>query len=248
MYSGYSEGQKTAIDLFTITINRELLFKTNTMLTDVNRLCRDVNAICVERDQVIEKLDELKITLGDFKRLTSYYVEEENIVRDNVMPPKERTVEIVPSFARAIPKIRVKDSRTTNFGQQLVNEAFQIISEDCNTWEEEVSCEHEMSSGMKENEQHQQHEDVSTDSTHLPNESLQTMNGNTSTHEEQVPCEHEVSNITQNKRQHCERQHMTSDKKRFKQSHHAHVPVKAPVSEMKLHVEKEKKIKKQKGL
>ena len=246
LYSGFSEGQKTAIDLFTITINRELLFKTNTMLTDVNCLCRNVNAICVERDQVIEKLNELKITLGDFKRLTSYYVEEENIVRDNVMPPKERTVEIVPSFARAIPKIRVKDSRTTNFGQQLVNEAFQIISEDCNTREEEVSCEHEMSSGTKENEQHRQHEDVSTDGAHLPNESLQTMNSNTSTHKEQVASEHKVSNITQNKRQHCEQQHTTSDKKRFKQSDHTRVPVKAPVSEMKLHVEKEKKIKKQK--
>ena len=49
------------------------------------------------------------------------------------MPPKERTVEIVPSFARAIPKICVKDLRTTNFVQQLVNEVFQIISEDCNT-------------------------------------------------------------------------------------------------------------------
>ena len=97
------------------------------MLTDVNRLCHNVNAICVEHDQVIEKLNELKITLGNFKRLTSYYVEEKNIVRDNVIPPKERTVEIVPSFARAIPKICVKDSRTTNFGQQLVNEAFQII-------------------------------------------------------------------------------------------------------------------------
>ena len=162
------------------------------------------------------------------------------------MPPKERTVEIVPSFARAISKIRVKDSCTTNFGQQLVNEAFQIISEDCNTREEEVSCEHEMSSGTKENEQHRQHEDVSTDGAHLPNESLQTMNGNTSTHEEQVASEHKVSNITQNKRQHCEQQHTTSDKKRFKQSDHTHVPVKAPVSETKLHVEKEKKIKKQK--
>ena len=82
----------------------------------------------------------------------------------------------------------------------MVNEAFQIISEDCNTWEEEVSCEHEMSSRTKENEQHRQHEDVSTDGTHLPNQSLQTMNGNTSTHEEEGPCEHEVSNITQNKR------------------------------------------------
>ena len=117
-------------------------------------------------------MNEPKITLGDFKWLTSYYVEEENIVQANVMPPKERTVEIVLSFARAIPKIRVKDSRTTNFGQQLVNEAYQIISEDCNTREEEVSCEHEMSSGPKENEQHWQHEDVSTDATHLPNESL----------------------------------------------------------------------------
>ena len=41
------------------------------------------------------------------------------------MPPKERTVGIVPSFARAIPKIHVKDSHTTNFGQQLVNEAVE---------------------------------------------------------------------------------------------------------------------------
>ena len=39
---------------------------------------------------------------------------------------------------------------------------------------------------------------------------------------------------------------MTSDKKRFKQSDHTRVPVKAPVSETKLHVEKGKKIKKQK--
>ena len=136
------------------------------------------------------------------------------------MPPKERTEEIVPSFARAIPKIGVKDSHTPNFGQHLVNEAFQIISEDCNTREEEVSCEHETSSGTKENEQHRQHEYVSTDGAHLPNESLQTMNGNTSTHKEQVASEHEVSNITQNKRQHCEQQHMTSDKKRFKHSSH----------------------------
>ena len=43
-----------------------------------------------------------------------------------------------------------------------------------------------MSSGTKENEQHQQHEDVSTDGAHLPNESLQTMNGNTSTHEDNI--------------------------------------------------------------
>ena len=80
LYSGFSEGQKTAIDLFTITVNCELLFKTKSMLTDVNHLRRNVNAICVEHDQVIGKLNELKITLGDFKRLTSYYIEEENIV------------------------------------------------------------------------------------------------------------------------------------------------------------------------
>ena len=103
-----------------------------------------------------------------------------------------------------------------------------------------------MSSGTKENEQHRQHEDVSTDGAHLPNESLQTMNGNTSTHEEQTASEHKVSNITQNKRQHHEQQHTTSDKKRFKQSDHTRVPVKAPVSETKIHVQKEKKIKKQK--
>ena len=75
---------------------------------------------------------------------------------------------------------------------------------------------------------------MSTDGAHLPNESLQTMNGNTSTHEEQVASEHKVSNITQKKRQHCEQQHTTSDKKRFKQSDHTRVPVKAIVSETKL--------------
>ena len=122
LYSGHSEGRKTAIDLFTITINRELLFKTNKMLTDVNQLCCDVKSICIKRDQVIENLEEMKITLGDFKRLTAYYEEEEvHVDKDrNVMPVLERTTEIIPSFSRSIPKIRVKDSRHTKFGKQLI--------------------------------------------------------------------------------------------------------------------------------
>ena len=130
LYSGHSEGQRTAIDLFTITINHELLFKTNKMLTDVNQLCRDVKGICIERDQVIENLEKMKITLGDFKRLTAYYVEDDHVLKDqNVMPVHERTTEIIPSFSRSIPKIRVKDSRHTKFGKQLIHEALELINE-----------------------------------------------------------------------------------------------------------------------
>ena len=49
LYSGYSEGRRTAIDLFSIPVNRELLFKTNTILNDINKLCRDVKGICIRR-------------------------------------------------------------------------------------------------------------------------------------------------------------------------------------------------------
>ena len=95
--------------------------------------CRDASATTPHKDQcrdgVAQKLSEVKITLGDFKRLTSYFVEDQNVEERNVMPVKERTVEIVPSFSRVIPKIRVKDSRTTDFGKQLVDEALEMMNE-----------------------------------------------------------------------------------------------------------------------
>ena len=93
------------------------------MLTDVNRLCRNVNAICVDRDQVIEKL---KITLDDFKLLTSYYVEEEEEKQCDAS--KRKNSRDCTKLCKGNKKIHVKDSHTTNFGQQLVNEAYQIIS------------------------------------------------------------------------------------------------------------------------
>ena len=71
-----------------------------------------------------------------------------------------------------------------------MNETFQIINEDCNTWEEEVSSPHKMSSGRKEKQQDCQHKDMRSDGRQLPDESLQTMNHDTTIHEEQVPCEH----------------------------------------------------------
>ena len=173
LYSGYSEGRRTAIDLFSITVNRELLFKTNTILNDINKLCRDVKGICIRRDEMLQKLSEVKITLGDFKRLTSYFVEDENVKERNLMPVKERTVEIVPSFSRAIPKIRVKDSRTTEFGKQLVDEALEMINEHTSSREEEVSCHEEPSTSECNKHQHFEHQDITTDCDQLVNESLQ---------------------------------------------------------------------------
>ena len=168
LYSGHSEGRRTAIDLFTITMNRELLFKTNKMLTDVNQLCRDVKGICIKRDQVIENLEEMKITLGNFQRLTAYYVEAEDHVLEypNIMPVQKQITEIIRSFVRSIPKIRMKDSRRTKFGKQLIDEALDLINEDCNAWQE-LTSEHEVSTSKETKEQHCQHEATSTDKNRL---------------------------------------------------------------------------------
>ena len=67
LYSGYTEGCKSAIDLFTITKNRDILFNTTSMLHDMNQLCHDVKAICVHCDKLIDDMKRLNIKLGNFQ-------------------------------------------------------------------------------------------------------------------------------------------------------------------------------------
>ena len=242
LYTGHSEGRKTAIDLFTITMNQELLFKTNTMLTNVNQLCCDVKAICIEHDQVIEKLEDMKITLGDFKCLTAYYVEDKNVEHRNVMPVKERRIEIIPSFTRSIPKIRVKDSRSTMFGKQLVDEALQIMNEDCGTREEEVSCQHEVTSSKQKKQQDHECEHSNSDGKQLTDESLQIMNEDCTTWEEVVSSQNEVSNSKRKKQKGCESELSSSDKKRLKTSKKGHPLSKGVVTQNEPDVKKEKTV------
>ena len=201
LYTGHTEGRKTAIDLFTITMNRELLFKTNTMLTDVNQLCLDVKGICIERDQVIKKMEEMKITLGDFKQLTAYYVEEDDVEHQNVMPVQERRIEIIQSFLRSIPKICVKDSRSTKFGKQLVDEALQIMNEDCSTRGEEVCCENEIINSKQK--EHYEHEPSSTDKKRLKrsNEGHSSSKGAVKQNKPDVEKEKTLQKLK--KRKHC---------------------------------------------
>ena len=128
-YVGYTEGRKAGIDLFTINKNRDLLKKTSKMLHDVNQLCRDVKDICMLRDDTIEQLKKIDIDVGDFKRLSSYFTEEElPPVRDsNTIPVLQRRIEIVPSSHRRIPKIALGDYRKTDLGKEFLDEAMKEV-------------------------------------------------------------------------------------------------------------------------
>ena len=66
-YCGHSEGRKTAIDLFTVTLNRDILLKTRKMLSEINELCSDVEQICKKRDDIIDNMKDINLTLREFR-------------------------------------------------------------------------------------------------------------------------------------------------------------------------------------
>ena len=136
MYVGETDGRRTAVDLFNINENNQLLKGTQKAVHAINKLCQDVENICIDRDNVLEDLKTLKVKVKNFKRLTSYYVEDEyddgveQRKRKEMMPPSKRLTEVVPSFSLSIPKIQVIDSCGTPFGQQLIDEALELIDDD----------------------------------------------------------------------------------------------------------------------
>ena len=79
---------------------------------------------CANRDEVLANMKGLDITLGHFKRLTSYFTVEdaEHTSTRTTMPATTRKTEIFPSVTRAIPIIRVKDCRQSQVGQEILKE------------------------------------------------------------------------------------------------------------------------------
>ena len=74
LYVGETDGRRTAVDLFNINKNNQLLKGTQKAVHAINQLCQDIENICIDRDNVLE---ELKVKVKNFKWFTSYYVEDE---------------------------------------------------------------------------------------------------------------------------------------------------------------------------
>ena len=61
------------------------------MLHGINQVCFDLHNICLERDKVLNDLKDIDICVGDFKRVTAYYKEdeEESAMSTSMPVPKE---------------------------------------------------------------------------------------------------------------------------------------------------------------
>ena len=77
MYTGYSEGQMMGLDLSTINQSQMIVEKGQEVLKNVNELCHDIKRISIRRDEIITDLKTLEIEVGDFQKLTSYYIQDE---------------------------------------------------------------------------------------------------------------------------------------------------------------------------
>ena len=123
-FSGYSEGKMAILDYQKITYTATILSKSQQMLKDINQLCYNVKNICANRDEVLANMKGLKITLGHFKRLTSYFTvkDEEHTSTRTTMPATTCKTKIFPSVTRAIPTIRVKDCRQSQVGLEILKE------------------------------------------------------------------------------------------------------------------------------
>lgn len=67
------------------------------MLSEINELCSDVEQICKKRDDIIENMKDINLTLGEFTRYRSFYTEvdeEIEVQHRNEMPVQKRSTEI----------------------------------------------------------------------------------------------------------------------------------------------------------
>ena len=122
MYTDYSEGQMMGLDFSTINQSQMIVEKGQEVLKNVNELCRDIKRICIRREKIITDLKTLDIEGGDFRKLTSYYIQEElpELMSRRTIPASKRKLEIFPSTTGSIPKVHVKDIRQTEVGQEIL--------------------------------------------------------------------------------------------------------------------------------
>ena len=135
LYVGKTDDRCTAVDLFNINENNLLLQGMKKAVNAINDLCVDIENICINRNKVLDDLKTLNVRIKNFKCFTSYYVEDdyddglEQTTRREMMPPAKKVTEVVPSSSHAIPKIQFIDSHGTDFGQQLIAEALELMDD-----------------------------------------------------------------------------------------------------------------------
>ena len=122
--------------MFNINENNLLLQGTKKAVNTINDLCVDFENICINPDKVLDDLKTLNVRIKNFKWFTSYYVEDdynnglEQSTRRETMPPAKKVTEVVPSSSCALPKIQLIDSHGTDFGQQLIAEALELMDDE----------------------------------------------------------------------------------------------------------------------
>ena len=100
----------------------------------MNKLCQDIHKICIDRDQIIKDLKGLDIEVGNFRKLTSFYIQDEvpEFMTHQKIPATKRKLEIFPSDPGAIPKVCVKDIRQTETGQKILAQSANKQGEQLN--------------------------------------------------------------------------------------------------------------------
>ena len=56
LYIGETDGKRTAVDLFNINENNNLLKSTRYAVHEINQLCTDIENICINRDEILAEL------------------------------------------------------------------------------------------------------------------------------------------------------------------------------------------------
>ena len=105
-------------------------------MSAINKLCEDVENICIDRDNVLDELKRLKVKVKSFRRYTSYFIQDDyddGLTKSKTretMPEAKRVTEVGASNLCAIPKIKFTNSRKKDFGQELMEQALEILDDD----------------------------------------------------------------------------------------------------------------------
>ena len=75
-HRGFSNGKSTAISLYEAKEKQNILTKTENIVKELDSICHDLKNLYIRRDQLLEELNEMHVSVQQFKRFERYFIAE----------------------------------------------------------------------------------------------------------------------------------------------------------------------------
>ena len=75
-YSKESEGRTYAINVFEAEEKKKMTIKAQEITMDIDKLSKDLKEICIRRDQILNKMSDIKVDVEELKQFSRYHTDK----------------------------------------------------------------------------------------------------------------------------------------------------------------------------